>query len=206
MPTIGVTGGIGSGKSRFTRLLAARLGNAPTIDADGVARELLVSDPGALAAVRERFGPGIFTAAGAVSRPALREIIFADATARRDLEAILHPRVRRRWLEWVATGLREAPGRVLLVEIPLLYETGAEPHFDRVVVVACRPETQERRLWETRAMPAETARRILHSQLPAAEKIRRADHVVWNDADDPAALERQAELLAALFSHAEKPW
>lgn len=200
MPTIGITGGIGSGKSLFTRRLAAHLGGAPTIDADLISRELLASDPGARAAVRERFGPGVFTDAGAVNRDALREIVFADPAARRDLEGILHPRVRRTWLEWLEQGLRERPGRVLLVEIPLLYETGAELHFDRVVVVACRPETQECRLRETRGLPTEAARRIITSQLPAAEKIRRADHVAWNDSDDPAPLERQAELLAAYLS------
>ncbi len=200
MPTIGITGGIGSGKSFFTRRLAAHLGGTPTIDADLVSRGLLVSDPDARAAVRERFGPGMFTEAGAVNREALREIIFADPAARRDLEGILHPRVRRRWLEWVQDGLRERPGRALLVEIPLLYETGAESHFDRVIVVACRPETQERRLRETRGLPIEVARRIITSQFPAAEKIRRADHVAWNDADDPAPLERQAELLAAYLN------
>lgn len=199
---IGITGGIGSGKSRFTRGLAARLGNAPTMDADLVARELLVSDAEAVAAVRARFGDWVFDAvSGAVSRERLREIVFNDAAARRDLEAILHPRVRRHWVNWAESRrrLRDASDAPSLVEIPLLYETGAEEHFDRVVVVACRPETQERRLREHRGLPVEVARRILASQLPVAEKIRRADHVVWNDADGDTAFDRQTDLLAALF-------
>ena len=101
----------------------------------------------ALAAVRAAFGVRVFDAAtGALDRAALRAVVFADATRRRELEAILHPRVRAEWQAWLQSGLQIAPDAVLIVEIPLLYETGAAEFFDQVIVVGCSLATQMRRL------------------------------------------------------------
>ena len=133
MPTIGITGGIGSGKSTFTQIFAAALG-VEAFDADVCARRLLAEDAGVAAEVRVAFGDGVFGADGRPERPALRALVFADDPApRRALEAILHPRVRDAWRGWLSEQRTPA-----LVEIPLLYETGAEVYFDQVVVVGCK--------------------------------------------------------------------
>ena len=186
MPIFGITGGVATGKSTFTRLLAARLG-AEVFSSDAAARQLLESDAGALAALRAEFGDAVFDpATGVVRRDVLRELVFASAERRRALEAILHPRIRASWTRWAEEKLQIDPNTALLVEIPLLYETGAEALLDRVIVVACGPAAQWRRLIEVRKLPAAIARQVIDSQLPLSEKIRRCDHLIWND-DAPAS-------------------
>lgn len=195
MPTLAITGGIASGKSAFTRTLGA-LAGAETFDTDACARELLVTDTESLAAVRAAFGAAVFDAAGrTVDRAALRQVVFADPAARRVLEAILHPRVRARWQTWLQERLQISPGMILLVEIPLLYETGASGFFDEVIVVGCSLATQMRRLTGPRGLPEITARQIIASQWELAEKIRLCDHLIWNDGS-AARLDAQAALCA----------
>lgn len=198
MPTIAITGGIASGKSTVALALKTFTG-AEAFDADACARELLVSDAPALAAVRETFGPGVFDAAGgAVDRAALRAVVFADPAARHSLEAILHPRVRTAWQGWLQQRLQKTPDAILIVEIPLLYETGAAEFFDKVVVVGCSLTTQMRRLTGPRGLSEETARQIIASQWELAEKIRLCDHLIWNDGS-PERLQTQAALCARYF-------
>ncbi len=133
------------------------------------------------------FGDAVFDpATGAVRRDTLREIVFASAERRRALEAILHPRIRAGWKRWAEERLQTDPNAALLVEIPLLYETSAEALLDRVIVVACGPAAQWRRLIEVRRLPAAIARQVIDSQLPLSEKIRRCDHLIWNDDAAPA--------------------
>jgi dephospho-CoA kinase len=124
MPAIGITGGVASGKSTVTACLAELL-PAPAFDADACAREMLQNDDAVQREVREAFGPEVFAASGLIDRPALRTRVFSEAADRASLEAILHPRVRAAWQGWVREQLQKSPGAVLLVEIPLLYETGA---------------------------------------------------------------------------------
>ena len=197
MSAIAITGGIAAGKSTFTRIFQERLG-ARVFDADVSARRLLTEDADALAAVRAAFGASVFDAAGILDRAALRGVVFADPARRRELEAILHPRVRAEWQAWLESGLQNAPGVVLLVEIPLLYETGAAAFFDQVVVVGCSPATQMRRLTQGRKLATETARQIIASQWLLAEKIRRCNHVIWNDGSEQR-LHAQAALCASLY-------
>ncbi len=196
MPAIAITGGIASGKSTFTRIFQQRLG-AQTFDTDGSARRLLAEDAGALAAVRAAFGESVFGADGRLDRAALRTVVFADPARRRELEAILHPRVRAEWQAWLESGLQNAPGVVLLVEIPLLYETGAAAFFDQVIVVGCSLATQMRRLTQGRQLAGEIARQIIASQWELAEKMRRCNHVIWNDGSEQR-LHAQAVLCASL--------
>ena len=196
MPTIAITGGIASGKSTFTRTLQT-LAAAETFDTDACARQLLETDAESLAAVRSAFGASVFDAAGqAVDRSALRAIVFADPAARRTLEAILHPRVRARWQGWLQERLQMSPGVILLVEIPLLYETGAAGFFDATIVVGCSLKTQIHRLTGPRRLPEEMARKIIASQWDLAEKIRLCDHLIWNDGSADR-LFAQAALCAA---------
>jgi dephospho-CoA kinase len=161
---------------------------------------LTESDPATLDAIRDRFGPGVFDGNGVLQRPALRAIVFADPVERAALEAILHPVIRRAWLD-LARSIRGQPGDPwLAVDIPLLFETSAETHFDKIVVVACSPVAQRRRLIESRHISPGLAESMIASQLPLAAKIERADFVVWNDGL-PEALELQTRLLALhLFS------
>ena len=198
MPAIAITGGIASGKSTFTALFHAALPGAERFDADACSRRLLAEDPAVAAEVRALFGPAAFDADGRIDRTALRALVFAengDLAPRRALEGVLHPRVRAAWRGWLDLRLQNAPGAIMLVEIPLLYETGAEVFFDQVIVVGCNLETQQRRLISQRGMAEETALRIIASQWDLSEKIRRCDHLIWNEGSE-AILRAQAERCA----------
>ena len=188
---IGLTGGIAAGKSTVRDLLAAQA--APqTFDADARVRQLLDGDEQVVREIHDLFGPDFISADGKPDRLRLRESIYADTAARRRLEGVLHPRVRRQWQE-----LREeclAANRHLLADIPLLFETGAETYFEAVVVVGCSPAIQLARL-EARGIGRRTAEAMLASQWPIGQKTDRADFVIWNDGS-LAALGRQTELLS----------
>ena len=192
MAVIGITGGVASGKSTFTARLASRLA-AKVFDADASARELLESHPEAKRKIADQFGPQILGAEGQVDRARLREIVFRDAEARKSLEAILHPLIRAHWTEQAEAAQRD--GEWLLVDIPLLFETGAEADCDAVAVVACRLETQRARIVSQRGLSQEMAEKMIASQTSLASKAARADYVIWNDAP-LARLEEQAELFA----------
>jgi dephospho-CoA kinase len=187
MAVIGVTGGIGSGKSTFSKMLADLLG-ARLFDADSAARELLESDP----AVRQEITSEIFAEAyspdGKPDRAAIRRLVFQDPAAKARLESILHPRIRERWTQLAAECRQNATP--LVVEIPLLFETGAERFFDRIVTVACSHETQLART-AARGLPRDEAESIIRSQLPLERKTSLAHFVVWNDGSH-ANLENQA--------------
>jgi len=191
MAVIGVTGGIGSGKSTFSRMLAEKL-SSRLFDADAASRELLESDP----AVRERITSELFAEAytpdGHPDRAAIRRLVFHDPAAKVRLESILHPRIRERWTQLAAECRQNATP--LVVEIPLLFETGAEHFFDHIIVVACSHETQLART-AARGLPRDEAESIIRSQLPLERKTSLAHFVVWNDGSH-ANLENQAAELA----------
>ncbi|MFZ4588172.1 MAG: dephospho-CoA kinase [Terrimicrobiaceae bacterium] len=177
MAAIGVTGGIGSGKTTFCGLLAPLLG-ARVFDADAAAKDLLANDAEVRRLVVEALGPAAYSADGKPDRAWIRSVVYSDANAKNRLETVLHPRVRARWVEMA--GALRGGGSALLVDIPLLFETGAEVHFDKTLVVGCSPEVQIARVC-ARGLEAAEARRIMDSQMPLPEKILRADIVVWND-------------------------
>jgi len=189
---IGITGGISTGKSTFSRALGERLG-ARLFDADRAARELVDQDPAVRDLLRQAFGGQIFSADGNLNRAALRAIVFSDRAKKRALEQILHPRIRRQW----ATEAEESrqSGELFLADIPLLYETDGEVLCDRVVVVACAQAIQLQRLMARTRLSFSAALAMIQSQMPLAQKISRADHVVWNNGPLPV-LEAQAGLLA----------
>lgn len=179
MPAIGLTGGISTGKSTFTTFLRAVLPKATFFDADEAARRI-VDLPDVAKNVRDTFGADVFSTTGELNRAALRAIVFADAAKRRALEQILHPTIRR---EWSALAQKHRSSRdFFFADIPLLYETGGETLCNRVVVVASSQPVQLARLRERRGISEDTAARIIDSQMPLEEKIKRADHVVWNNA------------------------
>jgi dephospho-CoA kinase len=199
MPAIGITGGIASGKSTLGRLLSELL-RAPSFDADACARALLTHDDAVAQEVRAGFGPGVFAASGEIDRAALRSRVFSAASERRRLEAILHPRVRARWQGWLREQLQNSPDAVLLVEIPLLYETDAAAFFERTIVVGCSRDAQMRRLTGERRLSPEIAGQIIASQWELTEKIRLCDHLIWNDGAFDC-LRAEAELCARFFEH-----
>lgn len=193
MPVIGITGGVATGKTTFTRSLLRRR-PAELFDADQAAHALLESDKEIRGAVTAAFGESIYSAEGKPNRPRLRDLVFSDEQSRKQLEGILHPAIRAHWGN-LAERARQSRGW-LFVDIPLLYETGAETNCDRVVVVSCSPQTQRRRLASNRGLASATAEGVIAAQLDLATKIKRADHLIWNDST-VSCLERQADLLAA---------
>jgi dephospho-CoA kinase len=177
MLRVALTGGIATGKSYCLARFAA-LG-AATIDADRLARAAVVPGSRALDAIVERFGQSMLLPDGALDRSSLGRLVFTDRAARADLEAIVHPEVYRRIGEWLATL---PPGiRIAIADIPLLFETGHTHDFDRVVVVACDPREQLRRVMSRDGLSERDARARLDSQWPIEEKISRADYVIRTD-------------------------
>ncbi len=189
-----LTGGIATGKSyclsRFHSL------GTPVIDADQLAREAVAPGSAGLRAVAERFGSDILRADGTLDRPALGAIVFSDRAARAALEAIIHPEVRRRIREWFAQLPHETS--LAIADIPLLFETGQEHDFDRVIVCACDSIEQLRRLMVRDGLSEDDARKRLAAQWPIEEKVARADYVIRTDgpfADTDAQI---ASVFAAL--------
>lgn len=195
MPALGITGGIATGKSTFSRAFCRYLG-AELFDADQCAHELLASDADVRGDVREFFGHAAFTADGNPDRVWIRETVFNDATKRRHLEEILHPVIRKRWTTRAAQVADSSDW--FCADIPLLFETGASAHFSAVIVVACSPETQRERMAHQRRLAPDIADKIIAAQLDLAAKIAQADHLIWNDSSD-SCLDRQARLLAGAF-------
>jgi dephospho-CoA kinase len=175
---VALTGGIATGKSHVRARLAA-LG-VPTIDADVLAREVVAPGTAGLASVVERFGADVLNVTGALDRRKLAAIVFADAAARHDLEAIIHPAVQRATDDWFA-ALDPATHPFAIADIPLLYEVGRDRAFDAVIVAACDPETQVRRVMARDEVTEAEARQRLAAQLPIEEKVRRADFVILTE-------------------------
>ncbi len=174
---IGVTGGIGSGKSTICAEFL-RYG-IPEIDTDQIAREVVVPGNPGLAAVVAAFGREVLTPEGYLDRAALRRIVFADPARRAELEAILHPRIRARVQELIA----EVTTPYCLLGIPLLVEHGNKQQLDRVLVVDCPAETQIARVTARDKLTESEVAAIMRTQATRQERLNRADDVVMNDSD-----------------------
>jgi dephospho-CoA kinase len=189
-----LTGGIATGKShcleRFAQLGAA------VLDADRLAREVVAPGTAGLARVITRFGGAIVLPDGSLNRAELGRIIFANRSARADLEAIIHPEVYRRISEWFAD--LPAGTRVALADIPLLFETGHQHDFDRVIVCACEPAEQLRRVMARDGLSEDAARARIDAQWPISEKVARADHVINTDGLAAETDRRISEVYRAL--------
>ena len=176
MLMVGLTGGIGSGKSEVARRLA-ELG-AVVIDSDRLAREVVEPGTEGLADIVAAFGPEVLGPDGALDRPALGRRVFADEAARHRLEAIIHPRVRARSAELIAAA---PPDAVIVNDVPLLVESGIGAGFDLVVVVAASEPSRLGRLARYRGMPAEEARSRMAAQATDEQRRAVADVVLDND-------------------------
>jgi dephospho-CoA kinase len=195
MRVLGLTGGIGSGKSLVDAIFR-ELG-ADVIDADALAREVVEPGQPALAEIVASFGSDVLLPDGRLNRARLAELIFGDAAARQRLNAITHPRIRRRMTEEVAArSLR--PG-VLILDIPLLYENGLGADVEKVIVVWVDPATQRQRVMERDGLTPEQTRQRIDAQMPLEEKRRRADHVIDNSGS-PASTRRQVEAIYRLYA------
>ncbi|MFO0136601.1 MAG: dephospho-CoA kinase [Cyanobacteriota bacterium] len=191
---IGLTGGIATGKSTVGQLLAGRFG-LPVLDADRFARGALAPSSPAARAVLARYGKPVAAGAGdAIDRAALGRIVFADPLERRWLEQLVHPLVRQSF-EAELERLAHAP--VVVLMIPLLFETGLESLCSEVWLVTCRPATQLQRLIGRDGLPEHEARRRIAAQWPLARKQALADRLIHNDGD-PEALQQQLTAALAL--------
>jgi dephospho-CoA kinase len=189
MYCVGLTGGIGSGKSSAADEFAA-LG-AALVDSDAIAHELTRARGTAIAALRAEFGAEYITAEGALDRARMRTLVFGDAAAKRRLEGLLHPLIRQQTVARVAAA--RAP-YVLLV-VPLLLETGAYRELvQRVLVVDCSEATQIARTMARSGLTESEVRAIMNAQLPRAQRVALADDVITNEGDR-AALRDQVRAL-----------
>jgi dephospho-CoA kinase len=199
VPAIGITGGISTGKTTFCDCLRELVPVAKFFDADQAARELVDLNPEVKKELAAEFGSGIFSSNGRLNRERLRAIIFQKAAKKSALEQILHPRIRQQW----SAQAKTSSSQFFFADIPLLYETGGETLCDRVVVVASSPSVQLSRLLQRKRIERNAAEEMIKSQMPLAEKISRADHVVWNNGER-RVLKEQAKLLVDLWR--EEPW
>jgi dephospho-CoA kinase len=209
-PVVGLIGGIGGGKSQVAAMLKKR--GAVVIDADAVGHELL-RDPLVLSAIVERFGPGVLAAAGdatelspAINRKALGEIVFADPGARRDLEAILHPRMRDQFHAIIARelGAKEGQGRLVVLDAAILLEAGWDDLCDLIVFVDAERDERLRRVREERGWSREVFEAREHAQWPIELKRRRADLLINNNSG-VEALRQAAERIDAKLAELSCP-
>jgi dephospho-CoA kinase len=195
---VGLTGNVAAGKSTVAELF--RRWGATIIDADEIVRELQAPGGSVLAAIVERFGPTVMTSEGGLNRPALRAVVLADPQALADLNALVHPAVAARRHELLA-GARRRGDRLVVSDIPLLFETDDPAGFDAVVLVDATAAVRRARLAE-RGLPSDEAERLLAAQHPAAEKRARSHFVIDHDGDR-ASLERAArQVWTALLARA----
>ena len=188
MLLVGLTGGIGSGKSTAAHMLRER--GAVVFDADVLAREAVAPGTEGLRAVVERFGADVLAPGGELDREALAAVVFADPAARRDLEAIVHPEVRRLFAEGSEAYLDT--DRVVVLSAPLLVETGMHSAFDVLVVVAVPEPVQVERLMRDRGMSEDEIRARMAAQAPLEDKAAVADILLDNEGT-PEDLERQVD-------------
>ena len=193
MKVSGLTGGVGMGKSTTARFLCER--GAQVVDTDELARQLVRPGQPALVDIQVAFGKKVIGPTGELKRGEIAKIVFADAAARKKLEAILHPPIREQWLGQIQTW-RGEDHPLAVVVIPLLFETRAESHFDKIVCVACSAAAQHERLLARGWTPEQIERRNA-AQMPVEQKIARADFVIWTD----GALDTHAQQIKRILSH-----
>jgi dephospho-CoA kinase len=191
---VGLTGGIASGKSTVAARLAEH--GIELIDADAIAREVVVPDKPAWRKIVEHFGPQVLGRDGFIDRATLGRIVFADPAKRKLLNQLTHPPV----VEEIASQLEllQAFDGVVVVDVPLLVEAGVDRGYQAIIVVASKPETQLRRLVQLRGMPEADARDRIAAQASLDEKLAVATHVIWNEGTLEGLRERVDEVAAEL--------
>lgn len=195
---IGLTGGIGSGKSSVSAMLA-KLG-ASVIDADAISRQLTAPGGAALAAIAHTFGSHLISPDGAMDRVAMRTLVFTQPDARKQLEAIIHPLVTQT-IRLQAQAAADAGARVVVLDIPLLVEGGERwlQEVDQVLVVDCSPETQIQRVMQRSCLQREEIERIIAQQASREQRAKVANITILNEGLDMSALQAHVEKVARQF-------
>ncbi len=194
---LGLTGGIGSGKTTVAHMLATC--GAAVLDADAISRELTAPGGAAIEPIQAHFGPHLIAADGALNRDAMRQLVFSQPQARRELEAIIHPLVGRTLHDRAQHAAHQGHAMVVF-DIPLLAESGHWPaRLDRVVVVDCLPETQVQRVVARNQLSPEAVRAIMAAQAPRLQRLDVADAVIFNDGCSLDQLQAQIGELARQF-------
>jgi dephospho-CoA kinase len=195
---IGLTGGIGSGKSTVAGMLAAK--GAVVIDADAISRSLTASGGRAMPAIAQTFGPQMVDAQGAMDRQAMREAVFQNPQVKQQLEAIIHPLVSLITAEQTQAAVQSG-GRVLVFDVPLLVESGERwrKQVDRLIVVDCDAQTQRQRVMARSGLAAQEIDRIIALQASRAQRLACADQVIFNQGLSLSELEAEVAQVAADF-------
>lgn len=194
MKLCGLTGGVGMGKSTAAGFFLQH--GARVIDTDELARQLVQPGQPSLAEIQHQFGPGLLAPDGTLRRDEMARIVFASSSARQKLEAILHPRIRAAWLAQVESWKAENVPLVLVV-IPLLFETQAEARFQKIICVACSPAEQRTRLAARGWSDGQIARRIA-AQWPVEQKITRSHHVLWTEGSKNSSAQQVVKVIERL--------
>jgi len=193
---VAITGGIGSGKSTVARILG-ELG-AAVISADKLARDIVAPGEPALREIEQRFGREILLPSGELDRKRLAARVFASDEERRALEQITHPRIRERFREAVRSHQEREPSRLLIYDVPLLFEAGVPPEVTKVVVVSAPEAVCLQRVTARDGVSQSEALQRLKSQIPLTEKVARADIVLHNDSNIDTLRQKVVDLYKAL--------
>jgi len=188
----GLTGGVGMGKTTAERLLN-KLG-VQCVDSDDLARKVVEPGQRALDEIKDQFGPEVLGHRGRLDRSKMASIIFGDNLQRKRLEGIIHPRVRELWMKQVAEWRADNLG-VGIVIIPLLYEVKAEVEFDKIICIACTPNTQFKRLRDREWSDDQIKSRV-SAQMDISEKMDRSDHLAWNEGEESVMCEQLKRIIA----------
>lgn len=192
---LGLTGGIGSGKSTVAQILASA--GAAIMDADAIARSITAPHGAAIAPIAEAFGPQAIGADGALDRAYMRQLVFQDTTARQRLEAITHPLIAQ-LTEQQALQAQQRGTRLLVFDVPLLVESGRwRQQLDAVLIVDCEPETQIQRVMARNGLERTAVEKILAAQASRQQRMAAADYVIYNDGIDLAALRTEVLSISA---------
>ncbi len=188
MLKVGLTGGIGCGKSTVTRIFADL--NVPVLDADEIAHRLVEKGQPALAQIQREFGPAIISPDGSLDRKALRDLVFSDPKQKQKLESILHPLIYKT----LQTDLEQLTAPYCIISIPLLFETGMTHVVDRILVIDCPVETQVERVKVRDSLPIERIQSIIDSQVSRAFRKTKADDLIDNSDTDYRLAEQVKKL------------
>jgi len=190
---IGLTGGIGSGKSTLGQMLQER--GYPLINADEISHALTAAQGAAIEPIRERFGPEFIAADGALDRARMRQLIFNDAAAKQRLQAVLHPLILA-GIQSAEASIKDKGNSLVVIDIPLLVESAHwRAVLQQVIVVDCEEETQVARVMQRNKLSAAEVRQIMANQVSRERRLAAADMVVFNNSDQLADLQQQAQTM-----------
>lgn len=190
MLKVGLTGGIGAGKSAVGRMFG-ELG-CRVIDSDLITRKLFASGDPVNQAVAAAFGPSVVAFDGAIDRRVLGELVFNKPELRLQLNNLVHPAIKQRQADWLARLAAEDPHTIGIVEAALMIEVGTYKDYDKVIVVKCSPDVQRKRLRERSGLTPQQIESRIASQMPLQEKVKVADFVIDNS-EDPGTTRQQVQ-------------